>query len=241
MWYGRLARLEEIILLISKNGRAARTTSSYHMKYKPEYHRYLPHYQPAGVAFFITGRLYGSLPQEALERLKEEKEAGYAQIKRECEAATRKEEIRKLHKRHFAKWDQHLDSNSAEPQWLKKPEIASIVVESIHRWDKKSYDLVAYTIMPNHFHLVIDTSDEVKYTKPLYAIMHSLKSYTAKEANKILNRTGTFWQEESYDHIIRNDREFKNTIAYTLENPVKAGLAEEWEKFPYSFVNEEYL
>ncbi len=209
--------------------------------YKPEYRRYLPHLQPAGVTFFITGRLYGSLPQEALEKLKQDKEAAFNRIKRECnDEATREEEIRKIHKRHFAKWDHYLDTNSAEPQWLRNPEIASIVMESLHTWDGKSYDLVAYSIMPNHFHLVVDTSDEVRYTKPLYAILHSIKSYTAKKANKFLGRTGIFWQEESYDHIIRDGNEFKNTIAYTLENPMKAGLVENWEEFPFWYLNENY-
>ncbi|MFB9295036.1 transposase [Persicitalea jodogahamensis] len=212
------------------------------MEYKPEYRRYLPHFQPAGVAFFITGRLYGSLPQEALERLKEEKEAAYNRIKRECrDEKIREEEIRKMHKRHFARWDEYLDSNSSEPQWLMKPEIASIIIESLHLWNEKSYSLVAYCIMPNHFHMVIDTSDEAKYTKPLYAIMHTLKSYTAKKANKALDRVGTFWQEESYDHVIRDSRELKNTVVYTLENPVKAGLVDAWENFPFSFVNGDYV
>lgn len=174
--------------------------------------------------------------------MREEKGAASNRIKHEyTDETAREEEIRKLHKRHFAKWDQCLDTNTQEPQWLGIPEIATIVIESLHRWDGKSYDLVAFCTMPNHFHLIIDTSDEVKYTKPLYAIMHSLKSYTAKEANKVLDREGTFWQEESYDHVIRDGREFKNTIAYTLENPVKAGLVEDWEKFPYSFVNNTYL
>ncbi len=210
--------------------------------YKPEYRRQLPHFQPAGVTFFITGRLYGSLPQEALKKLKEEKETAHNRIKRECEdEATREEEIRKLHKRHFAKWDQYLDAYTNEPQWLTNPAVALIVKNAFHYFDKKSYDLVAYCVMPNHFHLVIDTSDEIRYTKPLYAILHSIKSYSAHEANKVLNRTGIFWQEESYDHIIRDAREFNNTIAYTLENPVKAGLAEDWEQFPYSFVNDAFL
>lgn len=149
--------------------------------------------------------------------------------------------MRKLHKRHFAKWDQYLDTNTNEPQWLGNPEIALIVKNAFHYFDKISYDLVAYCVMPNHFHLVIDTSDEVNYSKPLYAIMHSLKSFTGNEANKVLGRKGTFWQEESYDHIIRDAREFKNTIAYTLENPVKAGLAKDWEQFPFSFMNGDYL
>ncbi len=172
------------------------------MEYKPEYHRYLPHFQPAGVTFFITGRLFGSLPQEALEKLKEEKENDFNRIKRDCkDEVAREEEFRKLHKRHFAKWDGYLDTNTNEPLWLQRGEIANIIVESLHYWDGKTYDLVAYCIMPNHFHMVIDTSDEVKYTKPLYAIMHTLKSFTAKEANKVLSRGGTFWQEESYDHV----------------------------------------
>ncbi len=212
------------------------------MEYKPEYRRYLPHFQPAGVTFFVTGRLYGSLPQVALEKLKEEKEAAYHRIRQECkDEVVRDDEIRKLHKRHFAKWDQFLDTNTHEPQWLGIPEVALIAKNAFHYFDNKHYTLVAYCIMPNHFHLVLDTSDEVRYTKPLYAIMHSLKSYTAHEANKILNRTGLFWQEESYDHVIRDGREFQNTVAYTLENPVKAGLAKEWNTFPFSFVNEDYL
>ena len=211
-------------------------------EYKPEYRRYLPHFQPAGVAFFITGRLYGSLPQEALERLKEEKEKASRRIQRECkDEAIREEEIRKMHKRHFAKWDEYLDNNTSEPQWLANPEVALIVKNAFHYYHRSSYELVAYCIMPNHFHLVIDTSDEIKYTKPLYAIMHSLKSYTAHEANKVLNRTGLFWQEESYDHVIRDSREFENTVSYTLENPVKAGLAEYWEEFGYAYVNNDYL
>jgi putative transposase len=212
------------------------------MEYKPKYRRYLPHFQPAGVTFFITGRLYGSLPQIALERLKAEKDTAYSRIGQECkDEVVRDNEIRKLHKRHFAKWDQFLDTNKNEPQWLSIPEVAQIVKNSFHYFDNKHYNLVAYCIMPNHFHLVIDTSDEVKFRKPLYSIMHSLKSFTAHEANKVLDRTGLFWQEESYDHIIRDAREFQNTVAYTLENPVKAGLAKEWDAFPFSFVNEDYL
>ena len=70
--------------------------------------------------------------------------------------------------------------------------------------------------------------------------MHSIKSYTAKEANKILSRKGTFWQEESYDHVVRSGQEHRNIISYILENPIKVGLAENWQKYPHSFVNENY-
>lgn len=140
--------------------------------YKPEYRRYLPHFQPAGVTFFITGRLYGSLPQEAIEKLREDKETAFRRIQKEFkDESVREEEIRKSHKRHFAKWDQYLDTNKHEPQWLANPAVAIILKNAFHHFDKASYDLVAYCIMPNHFHLIIDTSDEVRYTKPLYAII----------------------------------------------------------------------
>ena len=62
--------------------------------------------------------------------------------------------------------------------------------------------------------------------------MLGLKSYTANECNKILDRNGQFWQHESYDHYIRNNKELNFYVDYVLKNPVKAGLVrnpELWE------------
>jgi REP element-mobilizing transposase RayT len=70
---------------------------------------------------------------------------------------------------------------------------------------------------------------------PLDVIMHSLKSYTANEANKLLKRSGAFWETESYDHVIRDEREYYRTIAYVLNNPVKAGLVRNWRDWPWSY------
>jgi len=67
-------------------------------------------------------------------------------------------------------------------------------------------------------------------------IMHSLKRYTGREANLILGRTGEqFWQNESYDHVVRDDKEFERIIWYILNNPVKAGLADSWDKWEWSY------
>lgn len=70
---------------------------------------------------------------------------------------------------------------------------------------------------------------------PLDVIMHSLKSYTANEANKILHRSGAFWETESYDHVIRSAREYGRVKAYVLNNPVKAGLVKDWREWPWSW------
>ena len=71
----------------------------------------------------------------------------------------------------------------------------------------------------------------------LAAIMKSLKGFTAREANKLLGRKGTFWQAESYDREIRNETEFWRVIKYVLNNPVKAGLVREWKAYPFSWLS----
>jgi REP element-mobilizing transposase RayT len=65
--------------------------------------------------------------------------------------------------------------------------------------------------------------------------MQSLKGYTAHEANKVLNRTGTFWEAESYDHEIRDGEEFGRVIRYVINNPVKAGLVQHWSEWKWTY------
>jgi putative transposase len=64
--------------------------------------------------------------------------------------------------------------------------------------------------------------------------MKSLKNITAKRANLLLGVKGAFWQKESYDRLICDEREFERVRAYIEMNPVKAGLAHEPSEFPYS-------
>lgn len=73
---------------------------------------------------------------------------------------------------------------------------------------------------------------------PLDVIMHSLKSWTANQANAALGRGGQFWQHESYDHVVRDDGEFDRIVNYVLNNPVKAGLVKEWKEWRWSWRRE---
>ena len=68
--------------------------------------------------------------------------------------------------------------------------------------------------------------------------MHSLKRNTAKRANHVLSRTGAFWAHESFDHYIRNRAEWKRIVKYVLENPVKAGLAKNWEDWAWNYLRD---
>ncbi|MEX0608672.1 MAG: hypothetical protein WEA79_00730 [Balneolaceae bacterium] len=98
--------------------------------------------------------------------------------------------------------------------------------------------------MPNHAHIVFKhLSEQIKQEDndyPITDIMASFKKFTARLCNKNLGRTGSpFWQGESFDHVVRDSDELQRVIYYTLQNPVKAGLANEWRDWPHSYCREE--
>ena len=97
-----------------------------------------------------------------------------------------------------------------------------MVVDAIHYRERelKHYELHAYVVMANHVHLLITPRIEVS------RIMQSLKRFTARDGNRILGHTGQpFWQDESYDRLVRDKTEFQRIARYIEMNPVKAGLA----------------
>lgn len=96
--------------------------------------------------------------------------------------------------------------------------------------------------MPNHVHIVLkmierNSNDEIP---ALTKMLQGLKSFTALKANKLLNRSGSFWQAENFDRVIRNSEELESTIKYVLNNPVKAGLVDEWQDWSFSFCKSEF-
>ena len=182
------------------------------MEKKTFYRRDLPHFHPNDAPYFITFRLADSLPRAVIEERKRN--------------ATKHPDGMS-----FSEMDGYLDAGHG-PLWLGEPEIADIVKEALHYRDGKEYLLHAYTIMPNHVHMVLTLGNELK----LFEVLQSLKRHTARQCNKILLRTGAFWQHESYDHVIR-DGEFGRIIFYVLRNPIKAGLSKTLKGWPYSYVS----
>ncbi|MCP5098236.1 MAG: hypothetical protein GY943_22025 [Chloroflexi bacterium] len=97
----------------------------------------------------------------------------------------------------------------------------------------------AFCVMSNHAHIVFTPLEKENDSyHALQTIMHSLKRYTAREGNKLLKREGAFWQHESYDHVVRNRNEWERIVKYVLNNPVKAGLVERWEDWPYTYLKD---
>ena len=227
-----------------------------HFDYKPFYRRNLPHLQPPGATFFVTFHLAGSLPRSALRQWRSEKSA-FLKLQNNSRLATTDDkpvgQKREWERQWFRKIEKTLDDAQNGPVWLKDDRIAKVVADSMHYLDGKVYRLDAYCIMANHVHVVFtplpiqsaetdsgNLPDNRAQTKSLCyntlsSIMRSLKGYTARKANQRLGRRGAFWQHESYDHCVRNSDEWRRIITYVLNNPVKAGLVDQWEKWPWNY------
>ena len=127
--------------------------------------------------------------------------------------------------------DRLLDEARCGEFYIRQPVIADMIVEAIHYNANilGHYLLHAFVVMPNHVHLLATPAVALpKLTK-------SLKGITAKRANAMLALTGSaFWQEESYDRLVRHDREFEGIRNYIDENPVRAGLVKEASEYRWS-------
>ena len=126
--------------------------------------------------------------------------------------------------------DRLLDEARSGPTYLRQVAIAELVIESLkYGAGLQHCELHAYVVMSNHVHLLITPHVRVP------RLLCTLKSSIARKANLVLGRTGErFWQEESYDRLVRNAEEFKKIQDYIELNPVRAGLARSPEDYPWS-------
>lgn len=203
------------------------------------YRRKLPHIHPQDNPLFITFNLVDSIPPAVVAELN-------AQRERELRTAKNPAERYNIQKKYFGHYDEWLDRCQHGHDWLKEETVAQIVAEEIRKEDARQYELYAYCIMSNHVHFLIHSliekfppSDGVSAVSPVAEIMRLLKGRTARYCNLALNRAGKFWQHEYYDHYVRDEKEMERIILYILNNPVKAGLANEWKDWKFTYVNPE--
>ena len=100
--------------------------------------------------------------------------------------------------------------------------------------------LHAAVVMPDHVHLLLIAPSEMQgWPFPLVDILQCLKGATAHRINKLLQRSGPVWEEESFDHVLRSDESLKEKREYIRQNPVKAGLVDRAEDYKWLWVNPE--
>lgn len=182
----------------------------------------LPHWEKEEGVYFVTVRLADSLPKAILSQIEAERDEALKAL----ENLDRELSIAEKHKIEWMfsdKVDDYLDQGLGECH-LRNSEIAEIVAGALKHFDNQRYHLFSWCVMPNHVHVVFRAIQKNK----LEDILHSWKSFTAKEANKILDKTGQFWQREYYDHLVRDQEELNRIIQYVLDNPKKAGF-KDWK------------
>lgn len=137
-------------------------------------------------------------------------------------------------KKYMKAFDDLLVQNHDRTIDLNKPELLEIIIEALTFWDGSRIENYAWCIMPNHIHWVIKVKETDNEGNIIYLqdIMQSVKRHTANKINKAIERNGNFWQKESFDTTIRDDKHLMNAIAYTLNNPVVAGYVKDWKDWP---------
>ena len=173
---------------------------------------YLPHIDDKGLLQFITFRLGDSVPKDVLERWRDE------QSRCDITDATYRRRV-----------ETYLDQGYGSGA-LRDHRIAHSLQETLLKWDSERYRLLAWVIMPNHAHVLLECINDFS----LASVMHSIKSYTAHEANRVLGRKGRFWSKEYFDRYIRDRRHYISVVRYIEDNPVKARLCQAPEEWPFS-------
>ena len=177
--------------------------------------RNLPHWQQEGATYFITFRLADSLPASVLQDALRERDEFLRQNERTL-SHERKAEFEEFYRE---KLEAELDKGHGASV-LKDEANATIVEQALRHFDGDRYWLGRYVIMPNHVHLLVRPI----MGHDLSGILHSWKTFTAREINKRTGQTGQLWQHESFDHLVREEHELDKFSSYIAENPKQAGL-----------------
>jgi len=221
-----------------------------------------PHFQPLEGTLFVTFRLADSIPKATVRYYQARREWLKDQLRRvsEISAETPSKEyaswvtqLEKLNREWLLKCEEILHREAVGPTWMRDDRVADKVAESLHHLDGDAYRLDAYTVMSNHVHTVFrplvskELIEEIFRSQNAFTgipalslIMQTIKGRSARACNLILGRSGAFWDHESFDHVIRAGK-FHRTIRYVLNNPVKVGLARNWEDYRWNYCRKEMI
>ena len=170
---------------------------------------YLPHFDAPGLIQFINYRLDDAMPAGLRHEW-----AALLEVEDDLKRRTRVEE--------------YLDRGRGSC-WLRDPRAATVVEENWLHFDGRDYRLLAWVVMPNHVHLLVEIGQT-----PQSQLVKDWKGFTARRINRLLNRRGKLWQDDYWDRYIRDEAHGRRVVHYIESNPVKAGLVGSPEQWPFS-------
>ncbi len=117
---------------------------------------------------------------------------------------------------------------------LTTPSFARLIVEALRFRNRERYILHEWVIMPDHIHFLVWPMPNEDGFFSLSRITGDMKSFLAHQINRAIGRRGAFWQDESFDHVVRSPAEFGRYAQYIVMNPVTEGLAEDPRDWPWA-------
>ena len=178
----------------------------------------VPHWTCDNATYHVSFRLADAVPKSQTQQWLRERQSILDNAMRMRRDLTPQEE-KKVRYLYSERIERYLDAGHGECH-LANPKAAETVANALRFFEGKRYRLHAWCVMPNHVHVIVEPFEK----ESLSSIIHSWKSYTANECNKLLGLRGQFWQKDAYNHIIRTEKEYGFQIQYVWNNPEKAKL-----------------
>ena len=121
------------------------------------------------------------------------------------------------------------------------PPARKVVMQSCQFFDGKRYQIFAGAIMPDHVHLLIQpwVKEEGKFWT-IGNILHSIKSYSAKQIPHVMPHIGKIWQDGRHERLISDRKHFQTTWEYIRQNPIKANIAKQPSTYPFFWQKSDY-
>ena len=220
------------------------------MKKKESYKHILPHFQQPGQAYFVTWSLKDAIPAKAIAMYSRK----LGQLKTKIDLSKKfngnnvllakmKREYAITRRKYFIMYDTLLAQQKNPDIDLSSQNLQEIIVDVLNHWDNICLENYAFCVMKNHVHWAFRVYEKDESGKSVYLqdILKSVKSFSARAINRVIEQNGQLWQKESYDTTIRNEIHLVNVVRYTLNNPVKAGYVENWKEWSGCWCSDEFL
>ncbi|RYG21387.1 hypothetical protein EON82_18925 [bacterium] len=181
--------------------------------------RSLPHWTSDGIPNFVTMRRGDALPAALVQEYWDEISFLVGALERRLGREATEFERSDIRRKCAGRVERYLDAGHGSCV-LKNPIAASIAQKSITMYDGGRYDLHAWCVMHNHAHLILTPLNGWSLEKITYDMKHG----SSRLINRAIGRRGRLWQNESFDHLVRNEVRLERFTKYVLDSPLKAGL-----------------
>lgn len=177
----------------------------------------LPHWQQAGAVYFITFRLADALPESLRSEWESERAVWIGLHPQPWSSETERE----YHIRFSGTIERCLDAGHGSCI-LRRADCATVIAQALRHFDGDRYSQITSVVMPNHVHMLFVQNPDW----PLEKLLHTWKSFTARQINALLKRSGSLWQRYYFDRLVRGERHFANCVRYIRRNWKRAHLRE---------------